>query len=161
MKIGILSDSHDHIENIKKAADLFRISGTEMVIHAGDIVSPPALKSFAGMNLVGVLGNNDGELQGLMRVSGGGGGELSEHFRALKADGVSIAIYHGTVPELKDALVECGKYQVVISGHTHEVVNKQVGETLVLNPGSAHGFGKQATVMLLETPRLEVNVVKL
>ena len=161
MKIGIISDSHDHVDNIRRAVSVFREASVELVIHAGDIVSPPALKPFSGMRFVGVLGNNDGEKSGLMRMAGRLGGELDEHFRCVEEAGVSIAVYHGTEPALRDALVECGKYDVVISGHTHEVVRELVGETLVLNPGSAHGFGNEATVMILETENLSVEVVSL
>lgn len=33
MKIGILSDSHDHRENIRKAVDFFNKEEVEQVIH--------------------------------------------------------------------------------------------------------------------------------
>ena len=42
MKIGIISDSHDHVDNIRRAVSVFREASVELVIHAGDIVSPPA-----------------------------------------------------------------------------------------------------------------------
>ncbi len=161
MKIGLISDSHDHIDNIRKAVQVFKDRGVSLVIHAGDIVSPPALKPFEGMRFAGIFGNNDGEQIGLMKTFGKLGGELGGDFLALREDGLAIAVYHGTVPELTQALVACGKYDLVITGHTHKRVNERVGASLLLNPGSAHGFDGQATVMVMETAGLKVETIEL
>ena len=34
MKIGVFSDSHDNVNMIKMAVDLFNVEGVELVIHA-------------------------------------------------------------------------------------------------------------------------------
>ena len=161
MKMGLISDSHDHIDNISKAVRVFKDRGVSLVIHAGDIVSPPALKPFQDMRIAGIFGNNDGELTGLIKMFGRLGGKLGGDFLALDQDGRAIAIYHGTVPALTEALVGCGKYDLVVTGHTHRTVNKWFGDTLHLNPGSAHGFGERATVMVVETTSLEVELIEL
>ncbi len=59
MKIGLISDTHDNIQNIQKAIISFNEKLVRVVIHAGDIVSPEAVEAFDGMKLIGVLGNND------------------------------------------------------------------------------------------------------
>jgi len=41
MKIGLISDSHDHIDNIRKSVEVLKDRGVSLVIHAGDFVSPP------------------------------------------------------------------------------------------------------------------------
>ena len=60
-----------------------------------------------------------------------------------------------------DALAKCGKYDVVIRGHTHkmEILN---GETMIINPGEVCGYvsGEQ-TVVLLDTDDLSFEVVYL
>ena len=65
MKIGIISDTHDNIENILKAVKVFNSRHVDIVPHAGDFVSPIAVKSFACIKLVGILGNNDTDIPGL------------------------------------------------------------------------------------------------
>ena len=40
MIIGLLSDTHDHIPNIRKAINRFKEENVELVLHAGDYVSP-------------------------------------------------------------------------------------------------------------------------
>jgi len=59
MKIGIISDTHDDIDNIKKAVKIFKDKGIKTVIHLGDIVAPPAIKFFKGFKLIGIFGNNE------------------------------------------------------------------------------------------------------
>ncbi len=38
--IGILSDSHDNLDAIKKAVNLLNKKKVDLVIHAGDLISP-------------------------------------------------------------------------------------------------------------------------
>ena len=40
MKIGVFSDSHDHMENIRKAVDIFLEQKVEKIVHCGDIIAP-------------------------------------------------------------------------------------------------------------------------
>jgi hypothetical protein len=40
MRIGIISDTHDDIENVQRAIDLFGREGVKLIIHAGDFVFP-------------------------------------------------------------------------------------------------------------------------
>jgi uncharacterized protein len=63
MKIGIISDTHDDIENVRRAIGIFSKEEVLYVIHAGDYVFPGSVMEFKNLNarLIGVLGNNDGE----------------------------------------------------------------------------------------------------
>ena len=63
MKIGIISDTHDDVENVQKAIEMFNVERVQYVIHAGDYIFPGIVKEFEKLNskLIGVLGNNDGE----------------------------------------------------------------------------------------------------
>jgi putative phosphoesterase len=151
MKIGVISDSHDHMDNIRKAVQLFKDKKVNFVIHAGDYVNPGTIKLFNGLKLIGIFGNNDGDKFRLINAFDQIGGEIKGDFCELVQDGIKFAVYHGTEPQLKDALIECGKYDIVIYGHTHVLENMEVGKTLVLNPGTAHGFGGKATIVIFDT----------
>ena len=70
MKIGIISDSHDDVDNVNKAITIFEEEKVRAIIHAGDIISPPIVKEFKkltdnGIEFFGIFGNNDGEQKGL------------------------------------------------------------------------------------------------
>ena len=161
MKLGIISDTHDHLEHIRAAASKFRDRRVDLVIHAGDFTSPPAVKALEGLNIAGVFGNNDGEKLGIAKVFSKLGGRFQGDFLKVDVGGESVAVYHGTVPEIKEALGLCGLYRAVISGHTHKIENHLEGKTRMLNPGSAHGFGKQATIMIYDTEADLVDVIEL
>jgi len=38
--IGIMSDSHDHMEAIRAAVEVFNQAGVKLVVHAGDLIAP-------------------------------------------------------------------------------------------------------------------------
>ena len=63
MKIGIIADTHDNLPQIKKAVEIFNREKIELVLHAGDFVSPFTFLEFKNLNcsLKGVFGNNDGD----------------------------------------------------------------------------------------------------
>jgi len=151
MKIGIMSDSHDHLDNIKKCVEIFKERKVNYVLHLGDFISPNAILACRGIELIGIFGNNDGDKFRLLTAFNKINSSIKGEFYEFEEEGLKIACYHGTEPELKDALIECGKYNVVIYGHTHICRNDTVGNTLVLNPGTAHGFGGKATVAVFNT----------
>ncbi|HJL60562.1 MAG TPA: metallophosphoesterase [Pseudomonadales bacterium] len=163
MKIGLISDSHDHADHVSRAISVFQDQHVDVVIHAGDVVSPPIVSLFqgCGMELHGVFGNNDGEKLGLTKLFEAADGELHGDFADFESGGLRFGVYHGTSDPLLKAIVASDLYDVVVSGHIHQVVNKKEGETLVLNPGSAHGFGQEATVMVLDSIDKEVTVIRL
>jgi len=163
MKFGLMSDSHDHLENVKKSIGIFQERGVEMVIHAGDIVAPPIINLFdgCGMQLAGIFGNNDGEKLGLATFFERVGGKLYGDFADFVADEIRFGVYHGTSIPLLESVINCGTYDVVVTGHTHMNSVREVGKTLVLNPGSAHGLGATATIMILETPARSTELVEL
>lgn len=163
MKFGLISDSHDHLANVKKSIAIFKERGVEMVIHAGDFVAPPVIKLFdgCGMQLAGVFGNNDGEKLGLAGFFEQVGGKLYGDFADFVADECRFGVYHGTSLPLLESVVTCGTYDVVVTGHTHKSAMREVGKTLLLNPGSAHGLGDTATIMILQTPDRNTELIEL
>lgn len=119
MKIGLISDTHDNIENILKAVTEFNERNVDVVLHAGDFVSPIAVESFAGVKLIGILGNNDRDVPGLTSAFNKIQGELKGEIFETIYDGMKFAVYHGTDFAKKELLVKSGKYDVFVYGHTH------------------------------------------
>jgi putative phosphoesterase len=178
MKIGIISDTHDDVENVQRAIEIFNAEKVAYVIHAGDYVFPGAVQEFEKLNgkLIGVLGNNDGEKGGLLknflRINGELRGELGE----IEFDGLKFGIYHGTDTGVKDLLVNSKKYDILICGHTHVKEPSSIligkykndGKTLVLNPGTAHkkvasisGAFKESGIVLFDIQTKEYKFIDL
>lgn len=161
MLVGIISDTHDNVPNIEKAVRLFISREVDLLIHAGDYCSPFTIPHFEGLPLRGVFGNNDGDKYLLMKKFDAIDASLEGDFFEMEAGSCRIAVYHGTHQAITDALIASGTYEVVVSGHTHEAYSREVGKTLAVNPGTAHGFGEKATVALLETESMEVEFIEL
>jgi putative phosphoesterase len=161
MKIGIMSDSHDHLENIVKCIEVFKNKKVDYVLHLGDYVNPNSVRACHNIKLVGIFGNNDGDKYRLITAFNDIGGEVKGDFHEFEEDGLKFACYHGTEPQLTDALIKCDKYDVVIYGHIHECINEMIGNTLALNPGTAHGFGNKATIMIFETQLKQAELITL
>ena len=161
MEIGIISDSHDHVDNIKKAVQIFKDRKIDLVFHLGDYVAPSSVRLFKGVKVIGIFGNNDGEQFRVTKAFGEIDGEIKEDFCEINKDYVKFALYHGKWPEITEALLKCGKYDVVLYGHDHNKLQKKVGKTISLNPGTAHGFGKKCTIAIFDTKSKKAEFVEL
>ncbi|MEM2910827.1 MAG: metallophosphoesterase [Nitrososphaerota archaeon] len=135
MLIGIVSDTHDNLDRIRRAVQVFKERNVELVIHCGDWIAPFSVREFKGLKVMSVLGNNDGDLLLLEKTLKEIGSSLEGRFASIGLDGKKIAVIHGEYPELVDALVRSGMYDVVIHGHTHKRRCERFNGTLILNPG--------------------------
>jgi len=151
MKIGIISDSHDDVDNVNKAIDIFEQNKVKTVIHAGDIISPPIVKEFKrltdnGVKIFGILGNNDGEKKGLENAFSFINGKLLGDEGKIEIDSLKFCIYHGQDLKKKEKIITSQKFDVVIFAHSHakfsEIIDMKKRSTVVLNPGSSHSKAK-------------------
>ena len=151
MKIGLISDSHEHMPMIRRAVDLFNRETVGLVLHAGDIISPITAKEFSRLaaRMRAVFGNNDGDKL-FLRERFAPFATIHEHCWEGEAGGRKLLLMHA--PDALAALEASGAYDVIVYGHTHEVVVRRTGKTLVVNPGECCGWiTGRATVALLDT----------
>ncbi|MEW6040675.1 MAG: metallophosphoesterase [Elusimicrobiota bacterium] len=161
MKIGIMADSHENMDMIEKAVEVFNKAGVETVLHAGDIISPITFKEFKKLNchLICVYGNNDGEKE-FLKEKFKGKGEFHRVSYEGEFSGLKVLMMHE--PRQIEALAASQRYDVIIYGHTHREDLRTQGKTLIVNPGECGGWleGKN-TVIILELPSKKVEVVDL
>lgn len=151
MKIGIMSDSHDHRPNIQKALEIFKEKGVEVIIHAGDLISPFCVKMFEEFKGKFYLcaGNNLGDtevISNMMKEVG----FFYEDIGEFEIEGKTFALYHGT-DELKLNSLIYSKlpYDYVITGHTHKKLLKKVEKKVIINPGETFDLYEDPTVAIL------------
>ena len=152
MLIGIFSDIHDHLENLRKTLDLYKSRNVTTLICCGDFCSPiPArIMGSSGAEIHCVFGNNDGDRFSIAKVAA----ELpnlklyGEHAE-LEVDDVKIAVTH--YPFYARALARTGDYKAVFSGHTHVLSEERFGDCLWLNPGDVMGLLGKATCAIYNT----------
>ena len=160
MKIGAIADSHDNIPKIAGAVELFNEEGVELVLHAGDYISPITAHAFGKLDapLVGVFGNNDGDrlflTERFLNI-----GKIYPDHHEFEVDGKKGVLMHE--PKFIKALVKSGLYDLVIYGHTHQIDIRE-GQPLVINPGECGGWlTGRATVAIVETEDMSVRLIDL
>jgi len=158
MLIGLISDTHENMPLIAQAVKCLNDAGVNLVLHAGDLISPITAKEFKKLNsrMIAVFGNNDGE-RDMWRERIRDWGEIYDNFETV-AEGCRILMMH--VPIHLEELAASQCYDVIVYGHTHRVDERRVGKTLIINPGECGGWltGK-STLALLDLPDKKVSFV--
>ncbi|MFW9878636.1 MAG: metallophosphoesterase [Candidatus Thorarchaeota archaeon] len=170
MKIAVLSDTHDHMDNILRAVSIINERKVNAVIHCGDYVAPFVKKWFDKLdetikkNFYGVFGNNDGERLFLKQNLGQicnfaqNGNEL-----IIELGGKRIFASHMPRQETIGALAQSGNFNIILSGHTHSLINKKYENgVLVVNPGEVCGYltGK-STFAIIDLDKMEAEIIEL
>jgi len=162
MKILIVSDSHDNDEKLSRAISAGNDAGCEVMLHAGDFVSPPTLdnlKSFEGKVYL-VWGNNEGEKVGFIaKVAQLENTEMVGNVMEKEFNGLKFYMNH--YPEIVENAALTGKYDVCIYGHDHIYHEEIISNgTLLLNPGEVHGNKTGvSTCMIFNTETKKVEKV--
>ena len=161
MLIGIFADAHDHVDNVRLAVAQFNRAGCELVIFAGDFVSPiviPPLRKLR-CRVLACFGDNEGNQVGIaggMRIIGEVG---YPPFGFQTPDGVKILVTH-SLETLRGLTEEC---DVVISAHSHRSgISRDESGRLFINPGETSGWTyRKPGISLLNTDPLEARLIPL
>lgn len=156
MLIGIMSDTHDRLPTIDRGLEILRERGVEAILHPGDVVAPFAAKRLLAWTgpLHVTYGNNDGERRGLKGVLP----QIQDGPLLVELGGKRILLHH-FVDWCAPADVDGA--DIVVTGHTHEVVNETRDGKLFLNPGECCGwlYGK-CTVAVLDTDGMSAEIIE-
>jgi putative phosphoesterase len=159
MLIGIISDTHDDMEQIRRVVELFNSREVSEVIHAGDYISPFTFEILGYLNckLKGIFGNNDGDRLLLREKSRD---SIIAQPLIDKVAGVKVAVVHE--PLSVESLAKSGDFDLVVYGHTHTPDVRKVNATLVVNPGKVARLHKgRSTAVVLDTDTMEAEVIEL
>ena len=147
MLIGIVSDTHNNIKNIRRIISIFNEVGVGSVVHTGDITNSDSLEIFSELNcdFYGVFGNNDRNELGLVEVANKYGFDIRNPPFKLNLENRMIAIFHEP-DSIDDYLSLHNNLDIVLHGHTHRYREEQINDTLLFNPGESAGIvpGKNA-----------------
>jgi len=138
VRIGVVSDTHNHLANVGRIVELFNDAGVERVIHTGDITQAKTLDMFAGLDapLWGVFGNNDLERPSLDAAIAVHGFTFAEPPLRLEIAERRIVVVHDP-RDLSGELL--GEHALALHGHTHLHVCERREGSLVFNPGESAG----------------------
>ena len=148
MKIGIISDIHDNLPNLRETLKELKDEKVEKVLFCGDLVSPFVIDFIVNEDfqipIEAILGNNEGDvLRILARIEKHNlDFTYSKDMRFLEEeiDGRKIAVYHGDDPKKTEKLLSSGKFDLLCTAHNHHPKIEIVGATLLVNPGTISGY---------------------
>lgn len=158
MKIALMSDTHDHLVNIRKALEIIRQEECEAIIHCGDIVAPFALKELehAKIPVHAVFGNNDGDHFLLCQTAAASNGLITIYGQLARIElgGARIAFTHEG--PFAEGLAATGKYDMVFFGHTHQHYHDKLGDTILFNPGDVMGKDMDPGFSIVDTTNRDI-----
>lgn len=139
MNLAVMSDSHDNLDAIEYFVNFFNESEADVVLHAGDFISPftiPPLAEFEG-RVIGVFGNNDGDHETLRSQAEDTRVELYEPPHEFTLDDLDCVMAH----KPNDLPVDdTESFDLMVHGHTHERSVSRRDDCLILNPGECGGW---------------------
>jgi putative phosphoesterase len=139
MRIGVVSDTHNNLKNVRKIVELFNEHRVDRVIHTGDISQAKTLDALSALNapLFGVFGNNDQERCALKEAIDRHGFTFQDPPLALEWAGKKIIVVH-------DPLEFAGHLEaqdLALHGHTHRYRLEVSGDGMtIFNPGECAGM---------------------
>jgi putative phosphoesterase len=138
MRIGVVSDTHNHMPSVTRIVELFRAAAVERVIHTGDITQAKVLDAFAALAvpLHGVYGNNDLERESLEAAARAHGFVLVDPPLELCWAGRELLVVHDP-RDLESA--RRPPHELLLHGHTHRRRIERDSAALIFNPGECAG----------------------
>lgn len=147
MRISVISDTH--VPKVAPRLDaglLERLEGSDLILHAGDLVELAVLDELKDIApTVAVYGNMDQpEVTGLLPED-----------TVVEAEGVRIGLVHGWGPPMgieRRVLSRFSGVDAVIFGHTHKALLERRKGVLLLNPGTPmdRRFSKRLSYAVLD-----------
>ncbi len=162
MKIGVVSDVHNHVEALAYALEYLR--GCDVIFHLGDLVSdyrvnPEIIQMAKDAHLHGIVGNHEKTilLHSGSRLRSQLATDDIAYLESLPAqrdftfNGRTVKLVHGAPWDAPDqyhcqyvmehdrdslARLESAAVDVLLLGHTHIAMSRRLGHTLAVNPGS-------------------------
>lgn len=135
MRIGLISDTHipEIVASIPpRVSDVF--SGVDLILHAGDLSVASVLDELNAIApVLAARGDDDYEIED-RRV---------QEIQKLTLDGLTLYLIHSSQYWARDLIKHPEKHNlekapdIVVFGHTHRDVVHTVGNSLLVNPGSA------------------------
>ncbi len=156
MLLGVVSDTHGHVELTREAIQMLKALEVDQVIHCGDIGSDTIIPLFEPWPTYFVLGNVDHNRQHLEQAIAEAGQTFCDRFGSIEEEGRRIAFLHGDDERRLHEAIHSGDWDLVCSGHTH--VADLHGDTWALNPGAIYRANPHS-IAVVELPELRITNV--
>lgn len=158
MHIAVMSDLHDNVKAWELIAKFLAVQEIRTLINCGDTCAPAMLKemskTFAGQ-IHTVFGNvADRELET----------KVAKDLKNVKHYGdrgeLELAgqrIYFNHFPAAADQAAATGSFDLACHGHNHLKRWESMGQTMILNPGTAGGMFQYPSFALVDLATMTCN----
>ncbi len=160
MRLGVISDTHGHVELARPAVRMLESLEVDQVLHCGDIGSMAVVELFAQWPTHFVFGNCDERMATFAEEIKAAGQTCHGLFGELEFDGVRVALLHSHERYRFREAISSGRYGLVCYGHTHVAAIDRRGETVVLNPGAIYRANPHS-IAVVDLPTMEAAIVEL
>jgi putative phosphoesterase len=160
MRLGVVSDSHGHVDNVRPAIRMLESLEVDRVLHCGDVGSMAVVEMFAAWPTDFVFGNCDYQRAEFAASIARVGQTCHGEFGDLEIDGKRIALIHSDDRRRFQQTIQSGDFDLVCYGHTHVAAIERLGDALVLNPGALYRADPYS-IAIVELPSLEATIVRL
>lgn len=158
MKIAVLSDIHDNLENLDLAMKKIAKLDSDRLIYLGDFCAPFSFNKMAELYpsdkvIDIVFGNNDGDILHISKLASKFSNvNLHGDFAEIKLENCLIAINH--YPEISIRLAQSGVYDAVFFGHNHKysskIIETENKKCILANPGEIMGRYKKPSFAIFD-----------
>ncbi|MAZ45102.1 MAG: hypothetical protein CMD74_00165 [Gammaproteobacteria bacterium] len=160
MKLGVLSDTHNNIKNVRDIVKLFNERKVSRIVHTGDITQSKTLDALSYLDapLFGVYGNNDVERDALMETASMHNFYFQDPPLELELNDQKIIIVHDP-RDLEGALTT--QHSLALHGHTHMLRIERTNSQLIFNPGECAGHMRGLNAIgIVDLDNLDVELLK-
>jgi putative phosphoesterase len=160
MRLGVVSDTHGHVELTRPAVRMLESLEVDAVLHCGDIGSIEVVDLFTIWPTHFVFGNCDYDTERFAAAIKKAGQTCHGLFGDLEFDGVRVALLHSHERRRFRETIDSGDYQLVCYGHTHVAAIDKHGKTTVLNPGAIYR-AEPHSLAIVDLPSVAATIIKL
>lgn len=147
MKVLVLSDSHNHLDFMRRAITARK---PDAVVHLGDYSrdAEEMSEEFPELPFYRVSGNCDRDYG------------TAQNTVVVNLAGARVMLTHGHLFHVKFGLgallheAKKSRVDAVLFGHTHQALCRREGDLWVMNPGTAGFYGASAGWMLIEQGKI-------
>lgn len=147
--IGLMSDSHDHLTNIKKLVTIFNEQKVDIAFHLGDYNSEFIIKELGNLNcpFIGLLGENDGDVYSLLKACSDNM-EIFKNQHEIRLNDKNFLLIRD--PKYLNIIVSSEQYNFIIFGQDHKLSISKNANVHIINPGEVCGYisGKAQAIIL-------------
>ena len=162
MRIAIVSDIHDRVDNLQKVFSFLEKEKIERIICCGDVGCKETVQFFGEFKgTVDLVKGNMDEGYWYEEDIGAYSNIIFHGARGeIEIKGVKIAFTHKPIDA--QPLAKSDKYDIVFYGHTHQPWQKKIRNCLLINPGNCAGNPVPATFALCDAPsmKLELKIIE-